>query len=268
MQKTIAIKSSLNSGDLVANLAGLQHIYQTTGLKSVICQRLDMPIFYFEGAKHPVVNDKGEQVSMSRKQWDMLSPLLLAQEYIDHVQEYEGQKWDFNLDKSSEEGLRIKPYGNLHYWNSLYNPQLIWDLSIPWLKVYERDIRYADKIIINRTERYLNPYIEYFFLKEYQHNLFFAGTRDEHEIFCKEWKLQIPYLEVKDFLELTIALHSCKFVLCNQSMVFHICDAIKKERVLEVSQHFPNTWPTGYGGYPFIFQEALQFLFQKLYNEL
>lgn len=120
------------------------------------------------------------------------------------------------------------------------------------------------KIIINRTERYQNPYITYFFLKDYQDQLVFAGTEKEHDLFCKQWELDIPYLQVNNFLDLAQAISICKFGIFNQSLCFHIAENLKKKRILEVCTSFPNSFPQGGEGFPFVTQNALEYFFQEL----
>lgn len=127
----------------------------------------------------------------------------------------------------------------------------------------------VDKIIINRTARYQNPYINFFFLQSWQDKLVFSGTRTEYDSFCKEWNLPyVPYLVVNDFLELAQALHTCKVFIGNQSMCWHIADAMKVPRILEVCSSYPNTFPTGANGHSFITQQALEYQFNKLLNKI
>jgi hypothetical protein len=125
-----------------------------------------------------------------------------------------------------------------------------------------------DKVLINRTERYQNPYIDYSFLKMHEDVTVFAGTRQEYDIFCKKWNLTYAaYLSVDNFLDLSIAIKKCKLFIGNQSFCWHLADAMKVPRILEVCAQYPNTFPTGSNGYSFITQEALEFRFHKLLNE-
>jgi hypothetical protein len=145
------------------------------------------------------------------------------------------------------------------------------DLSEEWLDSdywdWPKRYDYKDKIIINRTERYINPYISYFFLKDYENDIIFSGTEHEHEIFCKQNNLQMPRLEINNFLELAKTIASCRFFVGNQSLNWHLADAQKVTRILELCPQFPNTFPTGANGYAFYHQKTLEYYFQQRLNE-
>lgn len=267
--EAIRYKHSRNSGDLVAAMAGMQQVYKDTGKKAVIYQRLGLEAYYYDGAKHPLVNEEGNAVCMNQKQWDMLAPLLLSQEYVFNCDVFEGQAFDIDLDRVMHDKQIPMPSGDLHFWNSFIVPEMACDLSKKWLDFYtpaDVHVKYYDKIVINRTERYNNPHITYYFLKQYEPSLVFAGTENEKEIFCKQWELVMPLLEVSNFLELAQVIDSCKFGIYNQSMCWHISDSIKAERILEYCPQFPNTHPTGANGYAFIHQQALELYVHKLFN--
>lgn len=272
--EVIRYKHSRNSGDLVAAMSGMQQVYRDTGKKAVIYQRLGLEAFYYEGAKHPLKNDAGNHVCMNQKQWDMLVPLLEAQEYIDHCEVFTGQPFDIDLDQVMHDKQVPMPYGDLHYWTTFIVPEMAADLSKVWVnpettaKLYFEHLSvYSKKILINRTERYNNPHITYYFLKQYEPNLVFAGTENEHEIFCKQWQVTMPLIEVVNFLELAQIISCFKFGIYSQSMCWHIADAMKAPRILECCPQFPNTFPTGKSGYAFIHQQALELYVHKLFNQ-
>jgi len=81
-----------NTGDLTGALAGIRQIYLNDGKKAVIYQQLDVPGEYYAGAIHSVKDEKGVQVTMNRKMFDMMRPLLLAQDYVEDFQIYIDQK--------------------------------------------------------------------------------------------------------------------------------------------------------------------------------
>ena len=271
----LTCRHSYAGGDLVSLLPGLRHVHKETGKKWIIYQRIDFELFYYEGMIPATVNSEGKAVSMNRKHFDMLKPLLLAQDYIEDFREWKGEKCDIDMDKSRDSRSIPMPYVSLHQLPFLIAPELQCDLSEPWLNVSKgRDLYFnkvpnvQDLVIVNRTQRYTNPNIHYYFLKQYEQNLIFSGTPTEHEVFCKQWGLDIPYLQINDFLELSVYLQRCRFFLGNQSCLWHICNAIGKNRILEVCGVFPNTWSTTKGGYHYIFQEAAEVLFYKMFNNV
>lgn len=267
MTETVSYLHSVNSGDLISSLPGMKHVYDKLGKKAVIIQRLNMPGEYF-GQAHPVKSDTDEtiQVTMNSKQWSMLKPLLEYQPYVDHCEEFEGQHIDVDFDKIRSGAFSTMPHGSIHRWNWYAHPALACDLSIPWIEVPESKSMQAElsnKIIVNRTERYTNPLISFFFLKKWEGQLLFAGTEHEWESFNEQFKLNVHKLEVRDFLQLAQAIKYCKLFLGNQSFCYNIAEAMKTLRVLEVCRQAANCVPMGPLGYDYLQQGALEFYVEK-----
>lgn len=49
----LTYKHSFNSGDLLTMMPGMQKIYQETGQKAIILQRLNLPADYGHNIPHP-----------------------------------------------------------------------------------------------------------------------------------------------------------------------------------------------------------------------
>ena len=294
-------RHSFNSGDLLTALPGIKHLYKQTGRKAAVYQRLNLPVDYGHNDPHPIRSEDGKQVCMNRRMFDMLKPLIEKQEYVESFNVWEGQKFDIDYDLTRQNSGMPLPGGSIHKWPSLIYPQLECDLDEPWINVDDAkrrthsdgtvdsgcisigDGRWTDnicdetackgKILINRTARYNNPYISYHFLKEYCNQIIFLGTKEECNSFCSQWGLccdgwnYIYRLQVGDFYKLAQAIKECKFFIGNQSFCWHLADAMKIPRILEVCQQFPNTFPTGKNGYSFLLQQSLEFRFNKLLNE-
>lgn len=266
MGGSIAIKHSYNCGDLVAALPGLRQLYRDTGKKIKVYQRLNLPSFYYHNQINSTVDDKNESVCMNQRLFDMMKPLIEEQDYIESFEVWEGQKVDLDYDLSRDTKSVPMPAGLLHTYSESVFPQTSTDLSVQWLLV-EPNFLYLDKVIINRTQRYVNPYVTFFFLKDYENQLVFSGTETEHEDFCKQNKLNIDRLDVKDFLELASIISCCRFGIFNQSLNFHISDGLKTPRILEVCAAFPNTFATGKNGYHAFGQAAMEFHVKKLISQ-
>lgn len=276
MGEFLTAKHSFNAGDSITILPGFQKIYKETGKKVVLHQRIDLPADYSHSNNHPIKSDEGVQVCMNKRMFDFLKPLIEAQAYVERFEVWGGQKVDFDFDLTRQNSRMPLPGGSIHHWASLIFPQLECDLSVPWVKTPHRYAAYKtstgdysyihENIIINRTERYNNPYISYSFLKEYEAKLLFVGTDREHAIFCDSHKLNIKRLFVDDALILAQAINDCLFYIGNQSMAWHICDSIKKKRIVEICAEYPNTFPTGADGHSFITQQALEYQFNKLFK--
>jgi hypothetical protein len=225
----------------------------------------------YEGAEHPH--------GLNEYAFKMLKPLLESQEYIAKVSEWKGETIAVDLDQLRTNAITTMPYGSIVTWPSLIWPDAHCDASKAWIihdyldeiptrNKLDHHFQIKDKIIINRTYRWQNSMISYFFLKDHADKLIFAGLPDEHTKFCKEWGYEIPLLVVEDFLELAIAIKSCKFFIGNQSMCFALAEAMKVPRILEVCQFAPNVIPCGRDGYQFMHQFAFEWLFNDLNERL
>lgn len=250
-EKTPAIaKHFCNPGDLISVLPALKSYYQTTGRKIIIAQQLGVAANYYNGATHGTLSDDGNNVMvcMNRHIFDMIRPLVISQEYIEDMVVFDGQSpIVIDLDVIREKVFVNLPNGSIQSWVMYAYPDLAYNLSNTWIDLPEVDLPIIDyikdKIIINFTERYRNGHINYFFLRKFKHRLVFAGTEKEYLLFCNTWGIDMPKLEVKNFLELAYAIKHCKFLLANQSMCWGIAEALKSPRVLEVCRYAQNCMP-------------------------
>ena len=267
--KIVSLLHSFPAGDLLSILPGLKQVSQDNDCKWVIYQRVNQsygPHGAFLNAKYSIFDDNGDAVMMNYQVLDALTPLLLEQDYICDFKEWCGQHIDFNFDLLRENPTTM-PVGQINRWPMYIWPDMATDLSKPWLQVPDKiDERVLGKILINRTERYNNILISYNFLKKYGDNVMFVGLPNEHEVFCKQNKLDIQRLEVDNYLEIAIALKSCKFYIGGQSSIFQVAEATKIPRVLEVCNSIPNVIGSGPSFYDFLTQKALEYYVNKLYN--
>jgi hypothetical protein len=281
------VKHMANLGDVIASLAGLKKYYEITGKKIIFCQQLNVEANYYAGAVHPTTSNEGVQVMMNERMFEMMKPLLLSQEYIEDVVIFNGQKIDIDLDVIRSKVFVNMPQQAIQQWIMLAYPDLAADLSKAWISVdgvidiSNCNFKYdslpttemtvnnlSDKIILNFTERYRNHIINYYFLKQYQTQLVFAGTENEKNIFCDKWGLDIPYLKINNFLQLAAIVKKSKFLLSNQSFLWNICEAMKTPRILELCQYAANCQPfIGEDSYGFYHQVGVEYYFEKLMNK-
>jgi hypothetical protein len=297
----ITFKHSFNPGDLITVLPGIKHICEKNNTKAIIYQRLGLLADYGHSNAHPTKDEDGREVCMNKRVFNLMQPLIQAQSYVESFEVWEGQEVQFDYDKTRQNSQMPLPGGSIHKWPSLIYPQLECELSGKWIEVESAklqktpaghfdsgcvsisdgiwtdnicsEVTCSGNILINRTSRYNNPYITYHFLKEYTNRIIFLGSKEECDSFCKEWGLgcdswnYIYRLNANSFYQLAQAIKHCKLFIGNQSFCWHVADAMKVPRILEVCAQFPNTFPTGENGYSFITQEALEFRFHKLLNE-
>ena len=209
--------------------------------------------FTYEYYKH-----NGEGFLISERMFDLLLPLLKKQKFLNIVKRHENEKIDIDLDL-----FRELP------WNNTFNsPRWYFhiageqeDLSLPYMFVDEHPT-INNRIVIQRTFRFRNIYINYEFIKNYESALF-IGIKEEYD----DLKKQIPNLEFyepKDFLEIAQIIKSSKFFLGNQSVCYPIAEALKVPRLLEASPDYPVVQPIGKDAFDFYFQPH----FEKWFNHL
>lgn len=260
---------SFPAGDLLANLPGLKQVAKDNDCKWVIYQRLNQSYGIhgaYLNAKYSIYDESGEAVMMNKPVFEAIKPLLLTQDYILDFREWDGERIDFNFDLLRERTTPM-PAGCLNRYAMYIWADMATDLSIPWLDVpYKIDQRVIGKILINRTERYNNILISYNFLKEYKDNVLFVGLPNEHDVFCKQNKLDIPRLEAEDYLEIANAIYNCKLYIGGQSSIWQLAEGLKTPRVLEVCNSIPNVIGSGPGFYDFLWQEQLEYYVSKLFN--
>lgn len=266
-------KHCANIGDVFALMPALKKYWQVTKRQIQLCQMINMEGAYYPGAVHPTKSEDGRQVTMNVTMFEMLKPLVESQPYMHSFVPYTGQKIDLNFDVIRGQTDVGMPNGMIQSWIMYAFPDLDYDLSTTWIELPEvknhpikKQVK--GKIIINFTERYRNPMMDYFFLKNYAPDLIFAGTEREHWIFCNKWELTIPRLEVKDFLEYAYALKYSRFLLGNQSMAWNLATAMGTSRILEVCKYAPNCQPfIGENSKGYFYQVGAEYYFRKMYNE-
>lgn len=255
-------------GDVIASVPGMKEIYKKTGRKITLYLVNGQTAKYYDGATHPTRSKDGRtMVMLNEEMINMLIPLLMEQGFFEDVKIWANEKIHIDLNKIRETNVGM-PNFCISRWYFYVYPDMACDLSKKWLTVPETDKDLAKgKIIVSRTERYLNPNIDYFFLKQYERDVLFTGTELEYMIFRYRYNLNVERLIVKDFLELAQAIQQSLFHISCQTMSFQISQGIKHPRILELCQYAPNVLVIGEDAYDFFAQGALEYYTAKLYKE-
>ena len=239
-------------GDLIYALPVIKELSKTK--KCNLYVKVNQP-YNGQYFKHPSGN-----IMISERSYNMLLPLLKDQDYLNKIDIFNNQIIDVDLDF-----FRALPISNqfhsFRWYFHLVGKQA--DMTVPYLDV-KPHTTIKDKIVIVRTFRARNVFINYQFLKNYD-NLLFLGTKDEYE----DLKKDVPNLEfydVKDFLELAQIIKSCKFYLSNQTFAYAIAEGLKVPRLLEAYPDYPVMFPTSNNGFDFYFQQHFEDYFQQLNN--
>lgn len=257
-----------NAGDTLAALPAMREFYRNTGIKPILYLRKGVPAWYYDGAVHPVKDETGVNVMLNDGMINMLMPLLKAQPFFEDIKVWIDEEVGCDLDQIRETYVGM-PNCSINRWYFYVYPDLACDLTKPWLEIPETDKDFAKgKILITRTERYLNSNISYSFLKEYEDDIVFAGTMREYNVFCMNYDLNIRKLTINNFLELAQAVQQCKFHISNQTMAFQMSEGSKHPRILEVCGFAPNVIVNGENAYDFMAQGGLEYYFHKLNGTL
>lgn len=271
MAKPIAIKHSGFAGDLIYSLPAIKAACEKYNTTADICIFLDHTWSYF---KEETREHNG---LISKDNFEMLKPLLNALPFINSVLEWNGQKVHYDFDTVKYRGKEIGlPHSNISRWYMYLFPELSCDLSKRVIDLHDLEgewyaelgrpyIKVDNPIVVNRTFRNVNPYINYMFLNQYE-NVCFVGTLQEYEVFTK----QVPnarYVHVDDFLELAIVIGNAKLFIGNQSFCYSIAEQMKTPRLLECCAESTNVTPQGENGYDFYTQHGLEFITNLLIND-
>ena len=119
-----------------------------------------------------------------------------------------------------------------------------------------------NKIVIHRSPRYRNPYINYKFLNNTK-NLLCIGLEDEFKNLRKEID-NLEFHDCKDFLEMAEIIKASKFYIGNMSFQYNMAEGLKISRLLEASPDFPVVFPVG----PNAFDAYHQNHFEKFFANL
>lgn len=205
------------------------------------------------GYKH-----KGDKIYMTNKMVNMLLPLLNNQEYLNSVEVFNNQKIDIDLDLFRKMPMNFN-LDEVRWYFHLTGIHV--DLSKQYLFANQHE-KIKNKIVIMRSTRRKNNFINYKFLNNYE-DVLFLGLKDEYE----DLKLDIPKLNFyncKDFLEATEIIKSSKFFIGNSSFGFTLAEGLKVPRVMESYPDFPVIYPNGGHGYDVYFQVHFENICRKL----
>lgn len=248
-KEDLYFKHSGHLGDLIYALPLIKKLSQTHKCYLYINIDEEFSGYYH---KHPA-----GRLMINENIYKKAYPLLESQDYLKSVSIYKGQPIDIDLD------LFRKLPGSNSFHSSRWYFQVTGvqsNLAKPFIEV-EPHPTIKDKIIVVKTERAMNPYITYDFMKDYD-DILFLGTEAEYELFVKKVP-KASFYNVKDFLELAQIIKACKFYVSNQTMAYAIAEGLKVDRILEAYPDFPVVFPIGGKGKDVYFQNHFEKTFKS-----
>jgi len=195
----------------------------------------------------------------TQQDYDMLEPLLNAQDYLDKVAVWKDETFDYNFEDHYKYHLIQGWQGNqtecyaLTQGLNIHDPALRAKLLLePWLTPVKPIHVPGKPIVVNRTTRYLYgaPSDEWYGwvdngLSDYA---VFVGTEQEHADFEDLFKIKIEYFKTNDLLELAQVIQGSEQFIGNQSVGLSIAIGLGKSYQCEVRKDYEHT-RTPHGGY-------------------
>jgi len=250
--KELSFLHSGHLGDIIYSLPVIKELSKTHLCKLYIQINKPMPVHYHN---HP-----SGKVFLDKRIVDLVLPLLRNQSYLKSVNIYDNEKIDVNLDLFREIPINVR-FHSIRWYSHITGVHVNMEPSFLSVKPHNS---IKNKIIIVRSPRYRNEYINYKFLKNTK-NLLCIGLKSEFEDIKKEIN-ELEYYDCKDFLEMAEIIKSSKFFIGNLCFAYSIAEGLKIPRLLEASPDFPVAFPVGSNAYDFYHQNHFEKFFKILNN--
>ena len=251
--KELSFLHSGHCGDVVCSLPVIKELSKTHKCNLYVQSNKPLLVNYY---KHP-----SEGVYISDRMLNIFLPVLKQQDFLQKAEKYKAQEIDINLDIFRELPVNII-FDQARWFFHVTGIQT--DLTEKYLNVPDHE-SIKKKIVIHRSFRYRNYFINYKFLKDYK-NLLFIGTKDEYNDLKKEVE-NLEFYDCKNFLEMAKIIKSSKFFIGNSSVGYDFAEGLKVPRLLEACPNFPVKRPHGKNAYDFYYQIHFEKFF-KILNEL
>jgi hypothetical protein len=246
--KELSFLHSGRLGDLIYSLATIKELSKSHKCKLYI--QIEKPIL------GPY--DSSRKVFINKRCGDLILPLLRNQDFLDVVNIYKDEKIDINLDLFRDIPISLSFYSS-RWFSHICGINI--NVENTFLSVKPHEL-IKNRIIVGRSSRYRNAYINYKFLKNTK-NLLCIGLEEEFQDSKKDIN-DLEFHECKDFLEMAEIIKASKFFIGNMSLQYIISEALKVPRLLEASPDFPAAFPVG----PNAFDAYHQNHFEKFFANL
>jgi len=237
-------------GDMVYSLPLIKELSKTKECNLYIQINKKMKLYYHN---HPSGN-----VMVNGKTAKLMLPLLKSQSYLNSSNIYNDENIDVNLDLFRDMPFNLI-FHSIRWYSHLTGTPI--NMENQFLNV-EDNKDFKGKIVIVRSPRYRNQFINYKFLKDVK-NIVCVGLRSEYEDLKKDIKY-LEFYDCKDFLEMAQIIKSSKFFLGNLCFAYSIAEGLKVPRLLETCPDFPVVFPTGINAYDFYHQIHFEKYFSLL----
>ena len=246
--KELSFLHSGRLGDLIYSLATIKELSKTHKCRLYI--HVEKPML----GPH----DLSRKTFINKRCGNLILPLLRNQNFLETVNIYKDEKIDIDLDL-----FRDIPINHCFYSSRWFSHICGVNINVEntFLSVKPHEL-IKNKIIVGRSLRYRNAYINYKFLKNTK-NLLCIGLKDEFQDAKKDIN-DLEFHECKDFLEMAEIIKASKFFIGNMSLQYIISEALKVPRLLEASPDYPVAFPVGSNA----FDAYHQIHFEKFFRDL
>lgn len=198
-------------GDFFHQLSVIYEKFRITGRKGIL-----------------LISDKDMKFRTSVDQtYADTEQIIKYQSYIADYRIYKGEKYDINLCS-----WRYTQPLNVDTWYDMFKREY----NIEWSthKYIDAPIvpQLKDTVIMSSSILRWNNDIDYrMLLSKYNKIIFIAFDDEEYKHFTEKTNIVMPYVRVKNFWELAIAVNSCKLFIGNLSSPLTIAQAVNKDRI-------------------------------------
>ena len=195
----------------------------------------------------------------TQRDYDILEPLLKAQDYLDSVQVWKDETFDYDFHDHYKYHLIKGWQGNqtecyaMTQGMDIHSPDIRKKLLYePWLTPVAPIVIPGKPIVVNRTVRYLYGAPSPEWNKCVQNGLgdygVFLGTEEEHADFEDIFKVKIEHYKTEDLLQMARVIQGCEQFMGNQSVALSVAIGLGKTYWCEIRKDYEST-KTPHGGY-------------------
>lgn len=187
------------------------------------------------GEGNPLIrSDPGNKTKLNKNSILSAKELLEKQDYIKEVKFWNNEKVDYDLDEFRK---HIK-------YNNLADSHLA-AFDLPFRERDERWItvekQFYKPVVVSRSCRYQSNHSFWgnFLLSNNLDNCVFIGHELEHKILEYAFTKKIEYKITPTLLDAAKMMAASELVVCNQSVIYTVAEAMKTNLILEVYRIYP-----------------------------
>ena len=246
--KELTFLHSGRLGDLIYSLATIKELSKTHKCS-----------LYIQVEKPDIgPHDSSRKTFIDERCGDLILPLLRKQDFLENVNIYKDEKIDIDLDLFRDVPINYSFYSS-RWFSHICGINI--NVEDTFLSAKPHD-SIKHRIIVGRSSRYRNAFINYKFLKNTK-NLLCIGLKEEFYDSKKDIN-DLEFHECRDFLEMAEIIKASKFFIGNMSLQYIFSEALKVPRLLEASPDYPVAFPVGQNAFDAYHQIHFEKYFRKL----